>query len=182
MKVSITSWVLLNMVPSAPGIDARIHTPPSALWLLPDPAIVHQLDLPLDDLLAVLGVLHGLTLEIEVLRIDRLLVEKLVELGAEVLHPVVPLGARAMITQRFDVDHTPHVGGSGAVVLPPDDLALVVDDEGAAAERVDGRRLLRKEVVGAHVRRDDVEIVVERAGPALDLEDFVAGGRMRIGR
>src|SRR5881296_2155326 len=69
----------------------------SAVGLLPDPAVVHQLDLPLDDLLAVLGVLHRLALEVEVLRVDRLLVEDLVELGAEILDPVVPLGARAMV-------------------------------------------------------------------------------------
>src|SRR5262249_57836291 len=89
----------------------------SALRLLPDPPVVHQLDLPLDDFLAVLGVLHGLTLEIEVLRIDRLLVEQLVELSAEVLHPVVPLAARALITQRFHVAPAAHVVGSAAALL-----------------------------------------------------------------
>src|SRR5213593_175622 len=122
MKASITSWVLLNMVSPARGnrgphdtrIEAGSTPPPSALRLLPDPPVVHQLDLPLDDLLAVLRVLHGLALEIEVLRIDRLLVEELVELGAEVLHPVVPLGARAMVTQGLDVDHAADVGRSGA--------------------------------------------------------------------
>src|SRR5213075_3416491 len=66
----------------------------SAIGFLPDAAVVHELDLPLDDLLAVLGVLHRLALEVEVLRVDRLLVEDLVELGAEILDPVVPLGAR----------------------------------------------------------------------------------------
>mgnify|MGYP003694332739 CR=1 FL=1 len=30
--------------------------------------------------------------------------------------------------------------------------------------------------------RHDVHVVVERAGPALDLEDLVAGRRVRIGR
>src|SRR2546425_8831125 len=101
----------------------------SALGLLPDPAVMHQPDLALDDLLAVLGVLHGLALEVEVLRVDRLLVEDLVELGAEVLHPVVPLGTGAMVAQRLDVDHAADVGRTGAVVLASDDLALVVDDE-----------------------------------------------------
>src|SRR5262249_60637837 len=104
--------------PASPALLGCLPPLASALRLLPDPPVVHQLDLPLDDLLAVLGVLHGLTLEIEVLRIDRLLVEQLVEFGAEVLHPVVPLGARAMITQRLHVDHTPHVCASGAVLLP----------------------------------------------------------------
>ena len=43
--------------------------------------------------------LHRRTLEVEVLRVDRLLVEDLVELGAEVLEPVIPLGPRAVIPE-----------------------------------------------------------------------------------
>src|SRR2546425_2603008 len=154
----------------------------SAVGLLPDAAVVHELDLALDDLLAVLGVLHRRALEIEVLGIDRLLVEQLVELGTEVLHPVVPLGAGPVVAQRLDVDHAAHVRRAGAVVLAADDAALVVDDERAPAEGVDGRRLLGEEVVGPHVGRHQVHVVVEGAGPALDLEDLVAGGRVRIGR
>src|SRR5262245_1918837 len=103
----------------------------SALWLLPDSAIVHQADLPADDLLAILLVLHRRALEIEVLRIDRLVVEDLVQLGAQVLHPVVPLRAGAVIAQRLDVDHAADVRRAGAVVLATDDAPLVVDDERA---------------------------------------------------
>src|SRR3989337_2254221 len=54
----------------------------SAARLGPDAALVHQGDLLLDDLLAVLGVLHRGALEVEVLGVDRLLVQDLVQLGA----------------------------------------------------------------------------------------------------
>src|SRR5438093_4210448 len=104
------------------------------LRLLPDAAVVHEPDLAPDDLLAILLVLHGRAVEVEVLRVDRLLVEELVELGAQVLQPVVPLGAGAMVAERLDVDHAADVGGAGAVVLASDDPALVVDDEGPTAE------------------------------------------------
>ncbi len=86
-----------------------------------------------------------------------------------------------MVTQSLDVDDPADVGRAGAVVLPPHDSPLVVDDEGAAAERVDRRRLLGEEVVGPHVGRHDVHVVVERPRAALDLEDLVAGRRMGIG-
>src|SRR3990170_8068375 len=86
----------------------------------PDAAVVHQADLLLDDLLPVLGVLHGRPLQVEVLRVDRLLVHDLVELGAQVLHPVVPLGPGAMVAHRLDVDDASHVGRAGAVVLAAD--------------------------------------------------------------
>src|SRR5262245_49078437 len=64
-----------------------------ALWLDPDAALVHQAYLALDNLLAILRMLHGRALQVEVLRIDRLLVEELIEFGTQVFHPVVPLGA-----------------------------------------------------------------------------------------
>src|SRR5215468_1321927 len=147
---------------------------------LPDAAVVHEADLAPDDLVSIFLVLHGGALQIEVLRIDRLLVQELVELRTQVLHPVVPLRASAVIAKRFDVDHAADVRRAGAIVLPADDTTLVVDDEGAPAERVDGRRLLGEQVVGPHVRGHDVHVVVERAGAALDLEDLVAGGRVRV--
>src|SRR2546425_10516385 len=99
----------------------------SAVGLLPDAAVVHELDLPLDDLLAVLGVLHRRALEVEVLRGHGLRVEHLVELGPDVLEPVVPLGARAVVTQRLDVDHPRDVRRAGTIVLLADDPALVVE-------------------------------------------------------
>src|SRR2546428_1920542 len=147
----------------------------------PDVAVVHELDLAPDHV-AVLRVLHRRALEVEVLGIDRLVVDDLVELGAEVLHPVVPLRARPVVAERLDVDDAAHVRRARPVVLPADDAALVVDDEGAPAEGVDGRVLLGEQVVRAHVGRDDVHVVVERARPALDLENLVAGGRVRIRR
>src|SRR5947209_12750716 len=153
----------------------------SAVGLLPDAAVVHELDLPLDDLLPVLGVLHRRALEVEVLRVDGLRVEDLVELGPDVLEPVVPLGARAVVAQRLDVDHARDVRRAGTVVLLADDPALVVDDVRAAAEGVDGRRLLGEEVVRPHVGGHDEHVVVERARPALDLEHLVARCGVRVG-
>jgi hypothetical protein len=64
---------------------------------------MHQADLALDDLLAVLRVLHGRALQVEVLGIDGLFIEELREFSTQVFHPVVPLRPGAMITQRFDV-------------------------------------------------------------------------------
>src|SRR5262249_19631264 len=111
----------------APG--RRRRTTDSALGLRPDTPVVQEADLALDDLVAVLGVLHRCPLEVEILGVDRLLVEELVELGAEVLEPVVPLGAGPVVAERLDVDDAGHVRGAGAVVLPAHDPSLVVDDE-----------------------------------------------------
>src|SRR6266404_5359215 len=128
----------------------------------PDITVVHELDLAPDHV-AVLGVLHRRALEVQVLGIDRLVVHDLVELRAKVLHPIVPLRARAVVAQRFDVDDAAHVRRAGAVVLLADDPALVVVNDTATAEGVDGRVLLGEQVVGAHVRRHDVHVVGERA-------------------
>ena len=49
--------------------------------------------------------LHRLAFEIKVLGIDRLLVKELVKLCSQVLEPVVPLGAGAVVAKCFDVDH-----------------------------------------------------------------------------
>ena len=49
-------------------------------------------------------------IEIEVFRIDRLLVDGLIDLGAQVLHPVVPLRARPVVPHGFDVDRAGDVG------------------------------------------------------------------------
>src|SRR6185436_13582495 len=97
--------------------------------LLPDSALVHQLDLFLDDFLAIFCMLHGLALQVEVFRIDRLFVDDLVQLRAQILHPIVPLSARTMIAHRFDVDDTADISRARAVILPADDLPFVVDDE-----------------------------------------------------
>src|SRR5262245_16047844 len=161
-------------VPSGPAL--------SPLGSLPDIAVVHEPDLSLDHLVAILGVLHRRPLEVEILRIDGLLVEELVELGPEVLHPVVPLGPRPVVTECLNVDDAADVGRARAVVLPAYDPSLVVDDERSPAEGVDGSGLLREQVVGPHVRRHHVHVVVEGAGAALDLEDLVTGRRVRIGR
>ena len=52
----------------------------------------------------------------------------------------------------------------------PDHAALVVGDQGVPAEGVDRGLRVRGEVVGAEVRRDHVDVVVERAGARLHHE------------
>src|SRR5438552_9729770 len=93
----------------------------------PDVALVHELDLPVDDLAAVLRVRVRSPVQVEVLRVDRLFVDDLVLLGGQVLDPVVPLRAGPELAQRLDVDGPGHPGRPRAVVVPPDDLAPVVD-------------------------------------------------------
>src|ERR1700730_6747134 len=95
----------------------------------PDAALMHQRDLLLDDLLAILAMLHRLALEVQVLRINRFLVKHLVKLGAQVLHPVVPLRALTMVPQRLDIDDAADIGCDAAVILAPYNLPAIVDDE-----------------------------------------------------
>src|ERR1700722_12790474 len=103
----------------------------------PDAALVHELDLPFGDLAAVLLVVVRRAVEVQVLGVDGLLVDELVLLGGEVLDPVVPLRAGPEVAQCRHVDGPGDPGGPGAVVVPPDDLAAVVDHRRAAAEGVD---------------------------------------------
>src|SRR3954453_3351659 len=63
----------------------------------PDTRVVHLADLLVDYLAPVLRVLVGRAVEVEILRIDWLFVEELVQLRAQVLHPVVPESARAVV-------------------------------------------------------------------------------------
>src|SRR5437879_5205064 len=81
-----------------------------SFWFDPNPALVHQVNLLLNDLLMVFSVLHRLTIQIQILGIDRLLINYLVEFGAQILHPVIPLCACAMISEGFNVNDTPNVG------------------------------------------------------------------------
>src|SRR5262245_50091768 len=74
--------------PASPQTRSRGQSPRSewtgsAIGFDPDAAVVHEADLALDDLVAILLVLHRRALEVEVLRVDRLFVEDLVELGSE---------------------------------------------------------------------------------------------------
>src|SRR5579884_3196292 len=80
-----------------------------ALRLDPDAALVQQVDLSLDNLLAVLSMLHRLTLQVEIFGIDRLLIEQLVKLGAQIFKPVIPLCSRSMVAQSLDIDHASHI-------------------------------------------------------------------------
>src|SRR5271154_4834604 len=87
----------------------------------PDVAFVHELDLPVDDLAAVLRVGVRGAVQVEVLGVDRLFVDELVLLGGQVLDPVVPLRAGPELAQRLDVDGARHPRGPAAVVVPADD-------------------------------------------------------------
>src|SRR5579875_2530722 len=71
----------------------------------PDAALVHEVDLALDDLLAILGMLHGFAIQVQVFGINRLLVEHLIQFGAYIFEPVIPLGAGAMVAQGLNIDH-----------------------------------------------------------------------------
>src|SRR5438309_9846558 len=84
----------------------------SAARLGRDSAILKQLDLSVDDLFLVLGVLHRPPVLVQVFGIYRLLVKELVELCGMVLKPVVPLGASAVIRQRFIIAHARPVVGT----------------------------------------------------------------------
>src|SRR2546421_1458815 len=66
-----------------PGQGARDRRSRSRVGRDPDASLLQQADLPLDDLLPVLGVLHRRPVQVEGARVDRLLVQQLVELGAE---------------------------------------------------------------------------------------------------
>src|SRR5215471_18554036 len=119
------------MLPTGPGPVSPLVGPP------PDVALMHQLDLLVDDLAPVLLVVVRGAVQVEVLRVDRVFVDELVLLGGQVLDPVVPLGAGPELTQRLDVYGPGHPRRAAAVVVPADDLAPVVDHRGPAAERVD---------------------------------------------
>ena len=71
---------------------------------------MHQVNLLLNNLLPVFSMLHGLTIEVEVLGIDRLLVEQLVEFGAQVFEPVIPLSPGAMVAQSFNINDAANIG------------------------------------------------------------------------
>src|SRR5262249_7911782 len=105
----------------------------------PDPALLQERDLLFNDVAAAFGVLHRRAVQVQSLRIDRLLVDELVLLGHEILHPVVPLRAGAEVAQRLDVDGADDVRRRARVLVPPDEVPLVVADHVAAAEGVDRR-------------------------------------------
>src|SRR5262245_43224231 len=167
------------------GLRRSATTEAAARWLLigpdPDVAVVHELDLLVDDLAPVLLVPVRGAIEVEILRIDRLLVDQLILLCGLVLDPVVPLGSGAEPAQRFDVDCPCDPGRSAPVVVPADNLAAIVDHGRPAAERGDRHVRLTVQVVGAHIAGDEVHVVVQRARPVLHLEQAVSDVRVWIG-
>src|SRR6266851_10296586 len=143
------------------------------LGLLPDIAVMHELDLAFDHFLFVLGVFHRLALEIQILGIDRFLIDDLAELRAEVFHPVVPLGAGAMIAQGLDVNHAGHITRTSAVFQLSDLLTLIVEDVGAAPEGINRCRLFGEKVIRSEIGRDDIHVVVERSRRTLDFKEVI---------
>jgi hypothetical protein len=118
----------------------------------------------------VFGVPAGDPVEIEVLRIDRLLVDDLGQFGADVLGPVCHLRRLAMVAQRLDVDDAGNKSRAVRVALLSDDRAAVVHDHRLAATGVDRRLAIRAKMVAADIGCDDVHVVLERPRPVRDLE------------
>src|SRR5215469_11877587 len=146
----------------------------------PDAAVVHEPYLLIDHLAAVVGVVVRRPVEIQVLGVDGALVNQLVLLRGEVLEPVVPLRRRPEPAQRLHVDGAGHPGRPGAVGVPPDDLPAVVDDRRSASECVDRHVGVGMQVIGGDVAGDEVQVVVQGPCPVLDLEQAVAGVRVRV--
>src|SRR5919198_6170494 len=73
-----------------------------------DAALPELADLWLEHVRAVFLVRVRRAIEVQVLRIDVLLVDEAVLLGGEVLHPVAPAGVRAEAAQGVDVDRARH--------------------------------------------------------------------------
>src|SRR2546430_552383 len=67
--------------------------------LLPDAPLMHQGNLPFDHLFAVFLMLHRRAVEVKIFGVNRLLVQYLVKLGAQILHPVIPLRIAPMKAQ-----------------------------------------------------------------------------------
>src|SRR6266542_3326831 len=150
------------------------------VWTSPDVPLVHQRDLLVDDLGAELGVPVWRSIEVQVARVDRTLVHELEQLGAQVLHPVVPLCLRPEFAQRIDVDRARHVRRSGAVAVLAHDTALVVNDHRLPTKSIDRQIGVLLEVVGRQVGRDDIEVVVQRPRTILNLEELVARVWVRV--
>src|SRR5690242_11905866 len=89
--------------------------------LLPDTALLHQLDLAVDHVALVLGMLAGNRLGVEILGVDRLLVDDLRQLGADVLRPVGDLRIGPVVAQSLDVDHAGDEGRAVGIELLADD-------------------------------------------------------------
>src|SRR6516225_10132272 len=140
---------------------------------LPDAALLHTSDLSVDHLLLVLGMPAGNFFEIEVLRIDRLLVDDLGQLGTDVLGPVRYLRRLAMMPQRLDVDYPGDEGRAVRVALLADNRTAIVDDHRLPAAGVDRGLAVGVEVIAANIRRDDIHVVLKRPRPVRDLEEVV---------
>src|ERR1017187_10871876 len=133
--------------------DARS---PCIVGAHPDIPLVHEFDLPGCHLTAIFIVPVRGVIEINILRVDRLFVNKLVLLCGEVFDPVVPLCIRAEPAERLDVDSPRDPGRPAAVVVPPDNLPAVVDHGCSPTESVDRDIGIGMQVVCADIARDQV--------------------------
>ena len=71
---------------------------------------MHEPNLTFNYLLSVFGMFHWLSLQIQVLGIDRFLLKQLVKFSAQVFQPVVPLRPCPVVAQGFDIDDSSDIG------------------------------------------------------------------------
>src|SRR3984893_9561189 len=150
-------------------------SPSAAPRRLPDSALLHKPDLRVDHLALVLVMPAGNFVEIEILGVDRLLVNNLRQLGADLLRPICHLSALPMMAQRLDIDHAGDEGGAVGVALLADDRTAIVNDHRLAAPGVYRRLAVQIEMVASDVGRHDIHVVFQRARPVGDLEEIVLG-------
>src|SRR5437870_1636077 len=122
---------------------------------LPDAALLHQPDLRFDHLALVLGVSARDAVEVKVLWINRLLINDLRQLGADVLGPIGHLGILPVVAQRLDIDHASDKGRAVGVALLADDRAAIIDDHRLAAPGIDRYCAVWVEVIAADVGSHD---------------------------
>src|SRR5712691_4757837 len=116
-KLTCSYCIAITPTPILPASSATSKMEPdssSSIFFLiylslrfdPDTTFMHQIDLSLNHLLSIFSMLHWFAVQIEILRVDGLLIEQLVEFGPQILEPVIPLGACPVIAQRFYINDT----------------------------------------------------------------------------
>src|SRR5262252_7065364 len=115
-------------------------------------------------------VLAGATLQVEVLRIDRLFVDDLRQLGAHVLQPIARARMLPMMAQRLDVEDAGDKARAVYGTLPADDGAAVIHNHRLSSTGVDWRLAVGVEEVRREARCEYIEIILQGAGSVGDLE------------
>src|SRR5579863_5533861 len=95
-------WTSVLRAP--PMQDRHPPSPRTVRRFLPDAAFLHHRHLLIDHLALIVGVLAWNFVEVAIFRIDRLLVDDLRQLGADVLEPIRHLRGFAVVAQRLNVD------------------------------------------------------------------------------